>query len=314
MLDVFGKFLRVVRSRGGAAASIEGRKIYILPTRYGVLFGVLLVLLLIGSINYANNPAFLLTFLLAGLFINTIFQTWRNLLGISVQWQGAEPAFAGETAKIRFRLGDGQKRRHYSVQLAFRDEPAVISDIDPSRECVVRLGRQTRERGLLRPGRMTVETRYPLGLLRAWSYLETEASVIVYPRPGEKRTHGGTPSYQGSETGYLGAGTDDFLGHRGYHPGDHPRHLNWKAYASDKGLLVKQFGGDRAELLWLDFNALDGWDTETRLSILCRNVLDLSMDQLYFGLRMPGLEIPPGNGLPHKEVCLQALAMFGKEK
>lgn len=311
MLETVNNWVRIVRSDSGGQARITGRKIYILPTRYGFLFGILLAMLLIGSINYANNPAFLLTFLLAGLFIHTIFHTWRNLLGLSLRWQGAAPVFAGEPACFQFQLSSAEGRNHYAIQLSFKDQQPSVADMSSDGIHRQTICNTTSTRGILRPGRITVETRYPLGLLRAWSYLETDASVIVYPAPGLSTTLSGAPDYQGSQTGNRGAGTEDFLGHRGYHPGDHPRHMNWKAYASGKGLLLKQFGGDRAELLWLDYDHLTAKDTEARLSILCRSVLDLSRQQVYYGLRLPDREIAPGNGQKHLQQCLSALALFG---
>lgn len=105
-------------------------------------------------------------------------------------------------------------------------------------------------------------------------------------------------------------GSDDFVGHRGYHPGDQPRHIDWKAYAKDKGLLIKQFGGDRVDLLWLDFSQLEQQDTEMRLSILCGTILSLSEQALQYGLRLPTREIAPGSGPTHAAECLGALALY----
>ncbi len=303
-------WIRVVKADKFGQGQISGRKIYILPTRYGLLFGILLILLLIGSINYANNPAFLLTFLLTGMFVHTIFHTWRNLYGLQIRWLGSEPVFATETAGFRFRLSDPRGKAHDAVQLSYAGQTPAIMDCTAESDCTLTVTSSTQHRGLFHPGRLTIETRYPLGLFRAWSYLDSDANAVVYPRPWVGALPEGAPEYQGSQSGDRGVGSDDFVGHKVYHPGDPPRHIDWKAYAKDKGLLIKQFGGDRVELLWLDFDQLEETNTEMRLSILCGTILALSEQALQYGLRLPGVEIAPGSGPAHAAECLAALALY----
>ena len=305
------KLLRVVRSETGGPARVTGRKIYILPTRYGLVFGVLLITLLIASINYANNPAFILTFLLTGLFIQAIFHTWRNLLDLSLQWKQTDPVFAGETAFFQYELWDGKGRAHYALQFGFTGNDSVITDCPANEKKLIRLPCSSRRRGLLDPGRLTLETRFPLGLLRAWCYLDTHASAVVYPAPLEGRLDSARPSWGMAIEGDRGVGADDFVGHRSYHPGDQLGHIHWKAFAGEKGLLVKQFGGDRVNRYWLDFDAIEGGDTEYRLRVLAGAVQALSLDAAHYGLRLPDREIPMDSGESHRHDCLGALALYG---
>ena len=162
------QFQRVVRPEANGRSCVSGRKIYILPTRYGMVFGVLLATLLIASINYANNPAFILTFLLTGLFIQAIFHTWRNLLGVCVQWRHTDPVFAGETTFFQYQLRDEKGRAHYSIQLSFPGNDAVITDCPANEKTLVLIPCTSTRRGPLKPGRIIMESRFPLGLLRAW--------------------------------------------------------------------------------------------------------------------------------------------------
>ncbi|HIE54346.1 MAG TPA: DUF58 domain-containing protein [Chromatiaceae bacterium] len=307
------QWIRVVRPDKGGRARITGRKIYILPTGYGLVFGILLLLLLIASINYANNPAFLLTFLLAGIFVQAIFHTWRNLKGLELRWLESHPAFAGETVRVRFLLSDPE-RDHHSLQLAFADNEPTLASCAAGSQTPVEVSFRSRRRGLIRPGRLRVESRYPLGLLRAWSLLETGAEVLVWPRPLREPLATSAPIPESSPEGDRGVGSDDFIGHRNYHAGDAPGQIHWKAFAAGKGLLVKQFGGDRVERLWLDFESLPAKDTEIRLSLLSGAIDELSTTPLRYGMRLPGLEIEPASGEAHRRHCLDALALFGMEE
>ena len=177
----------------------------------------------------------------------------------------------------------------------------------------LRLALPTQRRGRLVPPALVVSTRFPLGLLHAWCLVETDRGGLVYPRPAARWEPTGAPDYVGSEQGDRGVGADDFAGHRQYRTGDSPRHIDWKAFAREKGLLSRQFGGDRSHRLWLDWNSLDTTDTETALSLLTRGVLDAEYRQQEYGLRLPGSEIPPGRGPEHRHRCLRALALYGEE-
>jgi uncharacterized protein (DUF58 family) len=308
------QFLRVVRPAEGGESIITGRKIYILPTRYGLVFGILLITLLIASINYANNPAFILTFLLTGVFIQAIFHTWRNLLGLHVSWQHGDPVFAGETSFFHFQLHDPKGRAHYTIQLGFHDQEAVVVACADQHKTPVKIPFLSKRRGRLQPGRLTLETRFPLGLLRAWCYMDTAAEAIIWPRPAEGRLEQTDPVNEGSRDGDRGVGTDDFVGYRGYRPGDSLSHISWKALAGEKGLLVKQFGGDRVNQLWLDFDALPDQPVELRLSILAGAVQELSSQPVHYGLRLGEQEIRPGDGENQRLRCLQALALYGEPR
>ncbi|WP_456377746.1 DUF58 domain-containing protein [Thiolapillus sp.] len=307
------QFQRVVRPEVDGHSCVTGRKIYILPTRYGMVFGVLLITLLIASINYANNPAFILTFLLTGLFIQAIFHTWRNLLDLCLEWRHADPVFAGETAFFQYQLRDKKGRAHYAIQLSFAANDSIISDCPANEKVQIQLPCASTRRGVLRPGRITMESRFPLGLLRAWCYVETDARAVIYPRPLHENQDSASPSWGTAVEGDRGVGTDDFVGHRNYRPGDPLGHIYWKAMAGEKGLLVKQFGGDRVNQFWLDFDAIENADTEKRLCILTGAVQSLAQDSSYYGLRLPEQEIPINSGETHRHRCLQALALYGLE-
>jgi uncharacterized protein (DUF58 family) len=208
------------------------RRVYILPTRLGWFFGGTLGVLLIGSINYALSLGFALTFLLAGLGLAGMVHTARNLARIAVSTGRAEPVFAGESAQFRLYL-DGR---------AAFDRPAILArhvasgsqlvvDIPPRSTAEVVLAVPAPLRGRLPLGRVMLETRFPLGLFRAWSYVEPDARCVVYPRPERSPL----PPFSGeAAAGALRtqtAGSDDFAGLRGYQRSDSPRHIAWKAVA-----------------------------------------------------------------------------------
>ncbi|HXK55926.1 MAG TPA: DUF58 domain-containing protein [Gammaproteobacteria bacterium] len=302
---------RLARSDSAGKAAVTPRRIYILPTGFGVLFALLLMLMLLRSINYANNLGFMLTFLLAGLGLVAMLHTWRNLVGLELGSGRAAPVFAGEDARFEIELSNRRRWSRPGIQLQIRGRAPVTTDLNPVATEVLTLTVGSTGRGRLPLPRFTLSTRYPLGLFNAWVYVELDAICLVFPKPGKRMPESPAPEYGQSQMGDRGVGADDFAGLRHYRPGDSPRHINWKALAREQGLQTKLFGGDRAEKCWLDWYNLAG-DSEQRLSRLCRGVLDASAQDIQFGLKLPECELKPARGQRHRLECLTALALFGE--
>src|ERR687884_1976759 len=83
------------------------RRVYIVPTQLGWFFVLTLLILLVGSINYALSLGFALTFLLAGMALAGMVHTARNLARMAVSVGRTEAVFAGEQAQFRVYL-DGR--------------------------------------------------------------------------------------------------------------------------------------------------------------------------------------------------------------
>ena len=127
-------------------AVLGTRQIYILPTRHGLLFTLLLMTLALAAVNYSNALAYLLTFLLASMAVVSLLHAQRNLLKLRVGAAGGDPVFAGEPAALRVCLhNDGDARYALRVESA----PATVAPFDvPAHDtrCVV-LSLPTARRG-----------------------------------------------------------------------------------------------------------------------------------------------------------------------
>ncbi len=307
------RFIRRATPDREGSVELTGRKIYILPTRYGLLFAALLGTMLLGSINSANNLGFMLTFLLTGVGIISIVHTWHNLLGVHIRANQGKPVFAGQMACFLIQLENQRSSPRPAIILEVAGKTMSAIDLESHATGELSLPLPAPKRGTFRPGQFTLSTCYPLGLLRAWSYINLDLSCTVYPKPGPHREQLHTPSYLPSATGDRGVGRDDFAGLRQFYQGDSPRHIDWKAAARGSGLKTKLFGGDSGEQRWLDWENLPGFDTEMRLSYLCRAVLLACESRDEYGLRLPGTIINPAHGAAHRHQCLAALAHFEAE-
>lgn len=288
------------------------RRIYILPTRQGALYALTLLVMLLGSMNYSNSMGFLFTFLLGGLALVGMHACHANLVDVEIAAGRCAPVFAGDTAYFHMQICNPGRSARTGITLSAESGDTVVTgDLAPGEHGTAAVPLKAVKRGWLVLGRLTVETRYPLGLFRAWSWLYMDLKLLVYPRPAASAPplplpQGGRGRGQPSREG-----DEDFNGLRLYRPGDAPQHIAWKAAARQEELLVKQFAGSGEAARWLDWNALPALGTETRLAVLCRWVIECHAGGLHYGLRLPGVEIAPSGGDAHRDRCLQVLALFG---
>lgn len=292
---------------------LDRQRVFILPTRHGFLFAVLLLVMLIGSINYNLSLGFILTFLLGGMAVVSILHTYRNLAQLSVRMGKPQPVFAGQQATFTVCLENPTAAEHLAVGAMRAGQAPAFADIAPGQLVCLPLPVPAERRGFLKPGRFTLFTQFPLGLFRAWSPMALDAACLVYPRPETGAAPPPAPNAGRGENGGHGEGQEDFSGLRTYHIGDSPRHVDWKAAARERGMLTKQFTGYAPPELWLDWDALPGLDTEARLSRLCGWVLQAEAEGDHYGLRLPGRTLNPSTGEEHRRKCLEALALFGIE-
>lgn len=295
--------------------AISRRRIYILPTRSGGIFGLLLLVMLLGATNYSNSLGFALTFWLAAIALVSMHHAHRNLVGLRIAGVSAKPAFAGARVQFDISMDSHARRARRAVRIS---APEIASDSDtliarittdaPERAEIVFAAEQ---RGRLACPRLRVESVFPLGLFRAWSWLAPDAHTLIYPRPVGHRV---LPQAIGTDDERQALesrrGAEEFVGYRPYIRGDSPREIDWKASARTDDLLVHEHAQRAARTLWLDYEATGTRDREARLSQLARWVIDAERAGLVYGLRLPGERIAPAQGNRHRENCLAALALL----
>lgn len=290
--------------------TLSRRRVYILPTRSGLFFAGLMLVMLLGAVNYNTSLGYAMTFLLASLNLIAMLHTYRNLLHLRVDVGHIAPVFCGDAMRVSVLLDNSPGPAHYAVTLNFPGHPETLTDIPARQWARPVLSFPTTRRGRHALPRFTLRTVFPLGLFQAWAHVQPDRHYLVYPAPDNSDELPRESRYHLNLSGDRGHGSDDFAGLRTYHPGDSLRHVNWKTLARGQGLYTKQFGGDRAEELWLDWETLPELDTEARLSRLTRWVLDAEAAGFSYGLRLPGNAIPLGHGPAHQHQCLRALALF----
>ena len=323
-----GQWIAGHRGPESGAVLLDRRRVYILPTNPGLLFGAAMLVLLIGSINYSLQLGYVLTFLVTSMAIVGMHTTHANLAQIVLRGVRVEPVFAGDVAvfeltaanpttvdrfALRFSFIEPTASTHWFSIFRRRAErmPSVSYAVPARGDRSVGVPLPAPVRGRLPAPRIVIETRYPFGLWRAWAYLTPALTGLVYPTPEANAPPLPAAGLGGGDGVGLAVSGDDFAGVRPYTPGDPQKMIAWRLAARSDELSVKQFEAQGGGELLLDFEHLPRHlDLESKLSRLARWVLDADVAHMRYGLRLPGSMVFAGSGSQHREHCLSALALY----
>ena len=311
------------RIRPQSSTTLNQRIIYIVPSRQGMMFVVVIGIVFIAAINYAVSLAFALAFLMVSIFVLSILYTFNNLNRLSLAALPNQPVFSGDTIGFNIMLSRAANKTHEALELSYlvggrvtaeEKSPAAVTSVDlveQDRE-QVKVFTPALKRGNFKAPFLRITTRFPLGLARAWSIVDLDQHCLVYPKPVPFQLDQFNSGSGGSDdTAIKKDGSEDFYGLRDYVPGDPLKQVAWKNVARGQGMQVKQFVDYVDSNIWLDWDMFYGFSIEERLSRLCYCVLQLDRRRQPFGLKLPGVEIPPGSGAEHRARLLKALALFG---
>ncbi len=283
---------------------LHRQRIYIVPTGFGLGFSVLLLVMLVGALNYSNNSALLLTCLLGAASAASMLVAFRSLDGLCLEQVRAGHAVAGESLELVFTLRSSRVRSAIRLDLGNGSAAFALDGHDPTR---VPLRLPTERRGWQSLPRLRLWSSWPLGMFRAWSWLHPDQAVLVWPRA---EASGPPPHALADDARHMRLHRGEELAAlRDYQVGDPQRHIAWKASARHDNLLVKDFEQPCSQPQWqLDWRQLRGMDAESRIARLARWLNEAQSQRCSYSLWLPGNQIGSGSGPQHFARCMDALA------
>ncbi len=308
-----GRWARKRQGRDAATTTLRPGRVYILPTGVGLIFGLMVFAMLLGSMNYNNNLSFVLTFLLIGIGFVAMHQCQRNLVGLELTFAGTDPVFAGQSIQFRIAITNQSKSARYGIRIYHDKTESDVHDLQPGESKIFVLPVLTNRRGWVDLERFGIRTLFPFELFRSWAWLHMNLKGLVYPNPADHPPEPPPSRVAQGHRQHDARGEEDFAGLRKYNVGDSPRHVAWKAYARSGQLLSKQFAGADTSSQWFDFDDVPATDIEDRLSILTRWIVNADRTREDYGLRIAGRELPPAHGDTQRRQCLEAVALFDEE-
>jgi len=290
---------------------VSSRRVYILPTRGGVAFAALLLVMLLAGLNYSNSMAMLITFLLAGFGLIAMHLCHRNLVGTVVRGIGTVDAFAGEHARLFVTLENSADSTRIGLECSTDDSDVVLIDVRPDASARADIPIALPRRGRFPLERIRLATAFPFGLFRAWTWVHVPLSVIAWPIPRGRREPPPENASGGNAPSVLRGGDEEWSSLRAFRDGDSPRQVAWPVYARGRGLMIKTYESPVAHHRMFDFARLPGSDVEQRLEQMSAWIVAAHARGERYGIRLDGRELPPDSGHEHRARCLNGLALHG---
>ena len=288
---------------------LHRRNIFIFPSKFGGGFSILIILLFVLGVNYQNNLVIILSYFCFSLFITTMLLCYQNMSGILIRPKAHREYVADQLISMQCQLSSDDTKQ--GLRLNYRDEPvADVSSLPGQRDVALTLNQ--RQRGTNRLPRLIIASEYPLGLFRAWTNLEFEQDIVVFPASVpyvEKLT--AIEQGNGAYTSRRTVSGDSFSGLEPFRAGESLKRVAWKQLAQGKGMLTKQFEQTLGEPQWLDINDIEAVDIEQSLSHLAYLVNHFSSKNQPFGLRLKHQVLPVDQGNLHRHAALTLLANYG---
>jgi uncharacterized protein (DUF58 family) len=294
--------------------ALQGRRLYILPTRPGLAAALLLFVMLIAGLNYGNSLALFLTFLLAGVALVGMHECQRTLQGLELVQAEAMDCHAGTVGTVELRFANPARQPRRALSLRSPGCGATRFEVAAGSVVSVQAAFQAGQRGRRRLERLELASTAPSGLFRCWTWLYLPVDVFVYPSATGARP---LPRARAGRTAHQGAaqmpGEEEWVGLRPYQSGDSPRSIAWKAWARGAPLMVAQYATSDGSDYLFSFDGLESLDLEARLSQLAEWISACARADAACGLRLPGAELPLGRGAAHRALLLRSLALYGTE-
>ncbi|MGO1400252.1 MAG: hypothetical protein ACTHVI_03375 [Moraxellaceae bacterium] len=318
------------------SATLNLRNIYIFFSREGMLFAVLLVITFIAGINYGNNLVLGLCFYLVSVWLISFHVTFAHISGLQVRLLDVTMAENSEPVWVTLQLHSESRQPRRQLLFGFEQfdkkadkktskkatnkgshstdnqSPILVTELQGER--VIRLPVPTRSRGKLELPRLTIKTVYPLGIMRAWSYVYFARSAWVYPKPEAfdwQAQHAVASLEDLPVGGQYRQGQDDFDRLDNYIEGESLARVSWGHVARGQGMFTKHFGDPVGHEQILDYADMPAAHHEQKLAQLAHGAVTLGQLDVPFKMRLSNESSAVstiGAGDAFAQACLLRLA------
>lgn len=290
-----------LRFRYTGIRTLKQNEVLVFIYQQGFLYLVLIFITFIVGINYANNLILAFCFLISAILCISFYLSFKQLHGVTLQVVVDEVGKVNEVFKVKIILQQAQASAKY-LNFKISDPEYKASNKDAQIHSFLFQEKQQSfeihlipdQRGQLKIPPIQIYSTYPLGLVRAWTYIYLTENYWVAPEAQafsqnlQHFSHTGDPDL------------DEFKELRNFKLGDSLQSVSWKQAARGQGLFVKQFE-DLVDqhVMQIEYHQMPSADHEKKLSFMMELVDQCEHSQTPYCVILPHAQIEQGVGERH---------------
>ncbi len=298
--------------------SLTQNRIYVLPSGRGLFIIVVALVLLLIAVNYQLALAYLVAFLLGGLMQVALHATHRNLAGLVVRPGRSPMAREGEPLVFSLMLVSPDRRREgvRAIRRALPGERGLAGrvslalDLAAGQTAHLEILWPAGPRGVVPLGRITLESRAPYGLIRAWSYVHFDWVGLVHPQAEAQAPplpHGGRDETLPGRLNQVAHDPDEL---REYVPGDSLKRVAWKQVAKSGDWYTRTGASAAQSEILIDWQTLGLSDSEACLRRMAAWIERARNENIAYALSMPNGQLKLADGAAQARDALVLLASY----
>ncbi|HAT8180304.1 TPA: hypothetical protein JA361_12800 [Legionella pneumophila] len=285
------------------------QNIYIIPTGFGWVYGVVVLSLFSGAINYQISTVFLMTFLLAIIGLISTWEAHANLKGLSIKLVSVEDTYEGTPVQVNLLI-QSNNRIHFGLELRLNNQSVTRLEKIPPQGLRFVLPIATTGRGFYTLPKIIISSCFPFGLFQVWGYVNFDSNYYVYPQPVNPGFWP-MPFYHQNKRKIDAHGDNEFYDLKQVdNPWIQPNLIAWKIAAKRQGWYMKTM--DRAEeMYWLfTLNDLPIERLEEKLNHLSYWLVTAESQGQFYNVDLGKNPNKFSHGEEHLRYCLRQLAVY----
>lgn len=280
-----------LRFRYTGVRTLKQNEVLVFIYQQGYLYLVLILITFIAGINYANNLILGFCFLISAILCISFYLSFKQLHAVTLQVAVDEVGKVNEAFKVKIIL---QQERNNPKYLNFKTDDQLQTFLFEEKQQSFELTFIPTQRGKFEIPPIQIYSTYPLGLVRAWTYIYLTETYWIAPQA--KAFTQNLQSY--SNTGEPDL--DEFKELRTFKLGDSLQSISWKQAARGQGLFVKQFEDLMdTHVMQIEYSKMPNADHEEKLSFMMELADQCEHTQTPYSIILPHAQTENGVGEQH---------------
>lgn len=297
------------RNTSGNPQVLGSHNIYILPSGFGWTYGLVVLSLFSGAINYQISTVFLMTFLLAVIGLVSAWEAHANLKELSIKLISIKDVQQGTPVQITLLIQPKDTLR-FGFEFQLAKQPKTRLEKIPTEGVHLLLPLEASKRGCFNLPPIIISSLFPFGIFRVWGYAYFNEPYYVYPAPV-------SPDFWPPQITNQKNKNTDILGDEEFYdlkqvenPWVQPNLIAWKIAAKGQGWYLKTKDSSEGDYWLFQLNDLPTKDIESQLQNLSYWLQTAELNGQIYGLKLANTTTQLAHGKEHLHHCLRQLALY----